>query len=219
MKKLFAIFCAVILMPSFSSYAWIGGPFSNNTYFGEDGDDGVYEAVAIPVGGQFNNGIGMYRWGVSNQSAFSDDATISVSVSVFDDEGNLAQTFVDVRPVASNIYFGGTGQISHTWFIEGISYRGNCDGTANSGINSITCVGTATNQRDTNLYISSQFRATFENGGEGVPVSRFSGRGTGQTNDQFQGIFGNTFEPVPFRFSVFGSKVASFVTVNGTFSF
>lgn len=207
-------------MPSFSSYAWIGGPFSNNTYFGEDGDDGVYEAVAIPTNGGFSrNGIGMFRWGVANDSAFTDDATTSVSVALFDDQGNVIQSFVDVRPIASNIYFGGTGQISHTWFIEGVSYRGNCDGTANSGVNTITCVGTASNPQDTNEYISSQFRASFENGGNGVPVSRFSGRGRGQTADVFAGVFGNDFEPTSFRFAVFGSKVSTFVTVNGTFSF
>jgi len=196
-------------MPTFSTYAWIGGPFSNNTYFGEEGDDGVYEAIAIPTGGQLNNGIGIFRWGVANDSAFTDDATITTTTTIAN-----GQALVSIRPIASNIYFGGTGQVSHTWFIEGVSYRGNCDGTANSGVNEITCVGTASNPENPSQSISSGFRATFENGGEGVPVSRFSGRGNAQVDDFF-GIG----ETTKFRFAVFGSKVSTFVTVNGTFSF
>ena len=65
MKKLFALFCAICLMPSFSAHAWIGGPFSNNSFFGENGDDGVYEAVGFPTSG-VSNGVGIFRWAVAN---------------------------------------------------------------------------------------------------------------------------------------------------------
>ncbi len=212
MKKIFAAFCALVLMPSFSAQAWIGGPFSNNSYFGEDGDDGVYEAVAYPVGGAFANGIGIFRWGVGNSTGFTDDATISVSTVVYDDQGNIERTFVDVRPIASNIYFGGTGQISHTWFIEGVSYRGNCDGIVNSGMGLVSCVGSASDQNSGGRFIiSSGFEGQIDNAGEGLPITRFSGRGNGKSSDLL-----DPSRDVNFRFIAFGAKVSSYITVNGT---
>ena len=60
MKKAFAVFSALILMPGLNAHAWVGGPWSNDSYQ-HNGDDGVYEAVATAT-----NGIGIYRWGVSN---------------------------------------------------------------------------------------------------------------------------------------------------------
>lgn len=210
MKKIFAAFCALVLMPSFSAQAWIGGPFSNNSYFGEDGDDGVYEAVAYPVGGAFANGIGIFRWGVGNSTAFTDDATISVSSVVYDDEGNITGTFVNIRPIASNIYFGGTGQVSHTWFLEGIAYRGNCDGIVNSGLGVVSCIGSASSPSSSRYTISSGFEGTIDNKGEGLPVTRFSGRGNGRSLDLL-----DPNATVNFRFVAFGTKVSSYITANG----
>jgi len=60
MKKGIGLFLAVVLMPAMSAQAWIGGPWSANTY-ASNGDDGVYEAVAT-----MTDGVGMYRWGVGN---------------------------------------------------------------------------------------------------------------------------------------------------------
>lgn len=210
MKKIFAAFCALVLMPTFSAQAWIGGPFSNNSYFGENGDDGVYEAVAYPVGGQFANGIGIFRWGVGNATIFTDESTISVSSTVYDDEGNLAGTFVNIRPVTSNIYFGGTGQVSHTWFLEGVAYRGNCDGIVNSGLGVVSCIGSATSPTSSRYTISSSFEGKIDNGGEGLPVTRFTGRGNGRSLD-----FLDPNATVNFEFVAFGTKVSSYITANG----
>lgn len=60
MKKAFAVFCALVLMPGLNAQAWVGGPWSNNN-LEPSGDDGVYEAVATAT-----NGLGLYRWGVKN---------------------------------------------------------------------------------------------------------------------------------------------------------
>lgn len=216
MKKIFAAFCALVLMPSFSAQAWIGGPFSNNSFFGEDGDDGVYEAVAFPIGNKspnrptVKNGIGTFRWAVTNTKSYTDDVATSLSRVFFDDEGNISFTLVSVQPITSNVYYGGVGQISHSWFIEGVAYRGNCDGTVNSGIGSITCIGQATNQEDTSESVSSSFRAKFDGSGQGLPVMRFSGKGRGSAI--------NFFDPtatLPFRFIVFGSRVTPDVNYNG----
>lgn len=218
MKKIFTIFCAVCLMPSFSAHAWIGGPFSNNSYFSESGDDGVYEAVAFPVNNRANpnqvikNGIGMYRWAVTNNTSFSDAVSTSVSQVFFDDQGNIAFTLVDIVPLTSNVYFGGVGQTSHTWFIEGVAYRGFCEGTANSGLGIVNCVGSASNGSGTGL-IESTFRGKFSSagdGGRGIPISRFRAKGRG-TSINIGGPAGN----VTFRFRVFGSKVTQNVTYNG----
>lgn len=218
MKKIFTIFCAVCLMPSFSAHAWIGGPFSNNSYFSEQGDDGVYEAVAIPVNNRANpnqvikNGIGMYRWAVTNNTSFSDGVSTSVSQVFFDDQGNILFTLVDIIPLTSNVYFGGVGQTSHTWFIEGVAYRGSCEGTANSGIGVINCVGTAASNDGTGL-IESTFKGKYSSagdGGEGIPISRFRAKGRGTSVD-----FNDPANSANFRFRVFGSKVTQGVTYNG----
>ncbi len=218
MKKIFAAFCALVLMPSFSAQAWIGGPFSNNSYFGEEGDDGVYEAVGIPVNNRDNpnqvikNGIGMYRWAVTNNSSFTDDVSTSISTVFFDDQGNIAFTLVDVVPLTSNVYFGGVNQVSHTWFIEGVAYRGSCEGSANSGLGIVTCIGSASTTNGTGL-IESSFKGRYSSagdGGEGIPISRFRAKGRGTSID-----VGNPLGTVTFRFRVFGSKVTQSVTYNG----
>ena len=199
MKKIFALFCAVFLMPSFSAHAWIGGPFSNNSYFSQSGDDGVYEAVGIPVNNRANpnqrikNGIGLYRWAVTNNTSFS-------------------FTLVDVVPVTSNVYFGGVGQVSHTWFVEGVAYRGTCEGTVNSGIGTVNCIGSASDAGGTSL-IESSFKGKYSSagdGGQGIPISRFRARGRGTFIE-----VGNPAGTVAFRFRVLGSKVTQNVTYNG----
>lgn len=214
MKKLFAIFCAVFLMPTFSAQAWIGGPFSNNAFFGEDGDDGVYEAVAYPVrnpnGKGLTNGVGTFRWAVTNTKSFNGDVTNTISTVFFDDQGNIFLTLIDVRPITSNVYYGGVGQFSHSWFIEGVSYRGNCEGTVNSGIGAITCIGQATNTENQNEIVSSSFRGKFDGSGPGLPISRFSGKGRGSAVNI---LVANS--ELPFRFIVFGSRVTPIVTYNG----
>lgn len=205
MRKVIAIFCALFLAPSFSAKAWIGGPFSNNTYFGEEGDDGVYEAVAVPFGSA-RNGVGIYRWGVTNNfTGLSPQFITSVTLT-----SSTGSSGFQV-PVSGNVEFGGVGNFTHSWFITGTFYRGFCQGTVNSGIGAISCIGAAQSAdglSGVSESISSSFRATFTAKNQGLPVRRFEGRGSASTTDG-SGAFLN------FRFAVFGSKVANGVNYFG----
>lgn len=207
MKQLLALFCAVVLLPTLNSYAWIGGPFSNNQFFSEGGDDGVYEAV-----GTIPNGVGMYRWAVTNSATSLPDtgalttftSTFTEIIGFFADGTPITQSFTTtgVSIISSNTTFGGLEDISHRWFIEGVSYTGTCSGTANSGIGVVTAVGTAESEDD--VAIGSSFFAEFDHG-EGIPVSRFSG--TGEVTDVAN--VDNDPETDIIEFPVFGSKVSS----------
>ncbi|MCG8602927.1 MAG: hypothetical protein MI807_22470 [Verrucomicrobiales bacterium] len=202
MKKLFAIFCAVVLLPSFSVQAWIGGPFSNNTYFGENGDDGIYEASASAV-----NGIGLFRFAVGNDFAGTQDfITSTVTTPVFDDDGNLVAVFT-LDPINSgNLMFGGFGQDSNVWFIEGVSYIGQTNGTVNSVTGNVAAVATADdgNPSGAVAILNSGFKAKIVNDAATIPVTSFSGVGKGAI---LAGGFGSN--PTKFRFTVFGTKVSS----------
>lgn len=205
MKQLLGIFCALCLVPSFSAHAWIGGPFSNNTYFGEEGDDGVYEAVAIPFGSA-RNGVGTYRWGVTNNFPGLDPQN-TTSVILTSSTGASGFTV----PVSGNVEFAGVGNFTHSWFITGTYYRGFCQGTVNSGLGSITCIGAAQSAdglSGVSESISSSFRASFTARNQGIPIRRFEGRGSASTTDG-SGAFLN------FRFAIFGSKVANSVNYFG----
>lgn len=206
MKKIFSIFFALVLFPGYSAHAWIGGPFGNNTYFGEEGDDGVYEAVAVPVG-KARNGVGIYRWGVTNNFTGLDPQNTTTftfsSTTGFD-------TFT--VPVSSNIMFGGTSLFTHSWFLNGVYYRGFCEGTVNSGLGVISCIGAARSAAGLSGIvesISSGFRAQFSDRNNGIPVRRFEGTGKARTHVD------STGEVADFRFSVFGSKVANGVNFFG----
>lgn len=120
MKKLFAIFFALAVIPSFHAHAWVGGPFDNNN-FTPEGDDGIYEAVATLA-----NGVGLYRWGVGNRAT--------------------AAAYTDTRQGnTGNVQFGafqGTSN-QHTWYFEGNVYYGTCFGTVNGSLGTVQCVGNA----------------------------------------------------------------------------
>lgn len=196
MKKTFAVFCALFLMPMFSAQAWIGGPFSNNSFFGESGDDGVYEATATT-----KNGIGLYRIVVGNDFEGSQEIVTAPSrVPLTDGQGNLIG-FIDTVGVNSgNVIIGAFGQASNLWFIEGVSYSGRTTGTVNSVSGAVVAVATAQDSTST-LLLSSAFRARILGTGRSLPVSSFVGRGRGS-------VAGGA-TPLTFRFSVFGSKVSN----------
>lgn len=197
MKKIFAIFCAVVLLPSFTVQAWVGGPFSNNNYFGENGDDGVYEASASAI-----NGIGLFRFAVGNNFAgVTDFATSTLNVPVFDDDGNVVVVVTTVGINSGNTIFSGFGQDSNIWFLQGISYTGQTNGTVNSVTGTVAAVATATDP--TTFTLNSGFKAALLKTGPTLPVSSFEGTGRGA----IIAGFGST--PQPFRFTVFGTKVSS----------
>lgn len=185
-------------MPTFSAQAWIGGPFSGNSFVQVGGDDGVYEVVATA-----RNGIGLYRIVVGNN--FPGVNPTEVRASVPSQIPNTGTPFTDPIVVpglnSGNIFFGGLGSnSSNIWVFEGISYFGNVIGTVNSAQNQVAGVGTAfTGANQTGDRLSSFFRAKLTNSGKLLPVRAFSG----------QGRFGLSTEPGRVvRFTVFGSKVS-----------
>lgn len=125
MKKSFAVFCALVLMPGLNAHAWVGGPWSNNNSL-ESGDDGIYEAVAT-----MTNGSGLYRWAVRNNS-------VQASAT--------ASTANAVTPQASNVMFGGMlrSQSANVWYYRGIVYYGPAFGIVNSGMGIVSVVANAT---------------------------------------------------------------------------
>lgn len=119
MKKGFAVFVALVVMPLAPANAWVGGPFGNNSGLSQ-GDDGVYEAVAI-----CSNGMGLYRFGVRN---------------------NPGTTTGTVQTSSSNVEFNAgllTGRSSNIWYYRGISFFGTCLGSVNSTMGSVAVVGNA----------------------------------------------------------------------------
>ncbi|NNE91541.1 MAG: hypothetical protein HKN23_07830, partial [Verrucomicrobiales bacterium] len=130
MKKLFAIFMAAVLLPGYTSFAWIGGPFSQNSYF-TNGDDGIYEAIAT-----MSNGLGMYRFAVRNNGVSGESAAGAVN-GLHD----------------SNVLFNGgilQAVSTNVWFYKGITYIGPCFGTASTEMGIVTAVGNAESNAPSN---------------------------------------------------------------------
>tara|TARA_B110000305_G_C19250703_1_gene544603 strand:+ start:284 stop:688 length:405 start_codon:yes stop_codon:yes gene_type:complete len=103
MKNIIAIFCTLFLAPTSHSYAWIGGPFSNNSYFGESGDDGVYEAIATGP-----NAIGIFRIVVANEFGGSQDLNTGLTRlpgATATGGGGIAVPAIN----SGNIFIGGFG--------------------------------------------------------------------------------------------------------------
>ena len=212
------------------------GPFSGNSFFGDDTgqDDGAYEATASMV-----NGTGIYRFGVKNEFAgftaddvptvtyafpvtttsIAPDGTIVVSTQVFEQE---------VISISSgNLNFGGVGGMTHSWFIEGVSYFGTCVGSVNSDLGTVYGSGSA-QDGVSNLFgllvtdgdnsVSSGFSGTVQKGNSGAlsfSETRFSG--TGQAVVNTKGVDVVTGEDTdimgPIRdFVIFGTKYSNQVT-------
>lgn len=191
MKQFFAIFCAFVLLPMFTTQAWVGGPFSNNNFLGDDADDGVYEAVASTV-----NGLGLFRIVVGNNFAGSQQFnTATVTVPVFDDDGNLIATLTFPGFNSGNVVIGGFGTATNVWYYRGVSYSGSTLGTANSALGIVQATGAATDGGTQS--ISSAFRARFDRSSKLLPASAFSGTGRAVSSSGGR-----------FRFTVFGTKVS-----------
>ncbi len=198
MKKIFTVFCAICLMPTFSAQAWIGGPFSNNSFFGEDGDDGVYEAAASAF-----NGIGLYRIVVGND--FDGVNPKGVNASVPSQIPVPGINTVTVPGISSgNVVIGAYGSsFSNVWYYEGVFYAGVTLGTASSVMGTVNAFAEARDQRGFGLNtLSSSFIANFQGTGKFLPARVFSGSGQGQIGAN-----------LPFEFGVYGSKVSSRITL------
>jgi len=128
MKKAFAIFTALVLMPASQTLAWTGGPFSNNSPLAS-GDDGVYEAIATT-----SNGLGIYRFAVRNNGSSTEAATGG---------GTLPN---GATAASSNVQFSAgllAASSSNVWYYKGITYYGPAFGTVNSDAGLVVCVGNA----------------------------------------------------------------------------
>tara|TARA_R110000850_G_scaffold202967_7_gene329073 strand:- start:5477 stop:6043 length:567 start_codon:yes stop_codon:yes gene_type:complete len=182
-----------MLTPMFQANAWIGGPFSNNSYFGAGGEDGVYEASASGI-----NGIGLFRFVVGNE--FQGSQTIATGGStevVTDIFGNPIGTITTPGINSGNIVFGAFGTAQNIWYHEGVSYLGNCVGTVSNVSKTVNAVGNAA-QEGVGV-LSSFFKATLVSDGPFLPASAFYGTGEGTPS--------NTGEI--FFFTVFGTKVSN----------
>lgn len=203
MKKIFTVFCAICLMPTFSAQAWIGGPFSNNSFFGEDGDDGVYEAAASAF-----NGIGLYRIVVGNDFDGVNPKGVrssapTVSAAVVDTGETIASISVPVIASGSVVIGAYGSSFSNVWYYEGIFYAGTTLGTASSVMGTVNAFAQARDGYGTGLNaLSSSFIAYFQGTGKFLPARVFSGSGEGQIGTGS-----------PFEFGVYGSKVSSRITL------
>ncbi len=196
MKNILAVFCALILAPTFNTYAWIGGPFSNNSYFGESGDDGVYEGIATGP-----NAIGIFRITVANDFAGSQDLDTGLTTL----PGTTAA--IPVPAINSgNIFIGGFGlneaPASNIWFYEGVSYFGRTSGTVNSALGIVSAVANADERSGGGGVVDSAFQGILTKGGDLLPSSSFSG--VGEASETTSGV--------DFTFTIFGSKVSSQIT-------
>jgi len=185
-------------MPSFSAHAWIGGPFSSNSFFGTNGDDGVYEAAATA-----SNGIGLYRIVVGNNFAGVNPGGVNASVP---SQASVTPGAVVTVPGISsgNVVIGAYGSsFSNVWYHEGVFYAGITLGTASSVTGNVTGFAEARNNRGVGASVlSSSFVAKFQGGGQFIPVRVFSGTGQAQVGAL-----------PPFEFGVYGSKVSNRITL------
>ncbi|MDF1741443.1 MAG: hypothetical protein P1U86_19940 [Verrucomicrobiales bacterium] len=208
MKKIIAVFCALVLAPTFNTYAWIGGPFSNNSYFGESGDDGVYEGIATGP-----NAIGIFRITVANDFGGSQD--LATGLTLLDGLENFTSinlgnnSFSDISTPAinsGNIFIGGFGlnetPASNIWFYQGVSYFGRTSGTVNSALGLVAGVGNAPERGGGGRFLDSSFQGSLLTSGELLPSASFTG--TGEASETTSGD--------SFDFTIFGSKVSSQIT-------
>lgn len=196
MKKIFAVFCAVFLMPAFSAQAWIGGPFSNGSHFGASGADGVYEAVATGA-----NTLGYYRIVIGNNT----NPGIGTPTTT---TGTGAPSINGVI-ASGNVVLGALGNQSTTfWYSGGVAYAGRAFGTVSFATNQITGIATADDVSPSgyggNETLNSFFTASFVNSGSLLPSRAFSGTG----EFTLIGTGTTTVNSGPFPLVVYGTKVS-----------
>lgn len=224
MKQVFGIFAALILMPTFQVQAWVGGPWSNNSYQ-SNGDDGIYEAV-----GTMTDGTALYRWAVQNEPTSGATLTDGARGTT---GGGFLQTPGGSN--SSNVQFGGLvgANSAHVIWYRGVVYYGRVFGTVNSGLNTVAAVGNATTtggfNSTTNIngvaiqgplpeagiqgIANSAFRGTMT---QKHPMKRFHGRGQVVFLGSGVGNDSSTSFPSPGHkvgLKVFGAQVS--VQVNG----
>ena len=198
MKKIFALFCAVCLMPTFSAQAWIGGPFSNNSFFEPAGTDGVYEATATAL-----NGIGLYRFTVGNEFPGVNPQGVQASIPSPQPNPFLGPPIIVPGIGSGNFVIGGLANaFTNVWYYRGVQYFGLTLGTVNAVSGKVTAMGTGNDNGGTGTRtLISSFKANLVNTGEFIAATPFIGVGRGVSSSG-----------VRFRFTVMGSKVSNNIT-------
>lgn len=77
MKKILTLIASVLIISGSSAFAWIGGPWSNNSY--NQANTGTYQAVMYMV-----NGVGLARFTDDTSAVFS-----QINASVIFHEGSI----------------------------------------------------------------------------------------------------------------------------------
>lgn len=163
MKQVFAIFCAVILMPGLNAHAWVGGPWSNNNS-SPNGDDGVYEAVATTT-----NGMGIYRWGVFNQHlAFNNNSQNSTNIWFYRGITYFGQSFGIVNSALGLVNVIGNGSTNNTRTTSTLNPN-----TGVVGAGTVGLVGLPPSNGNVG-FCNSSFKAKIT---AKAPVTRFKGSG------------------------------------------
>ena len=196
MKKLFAVFCAIALLPMNSAQAWTGGPFSNNTYFGRGSEDGVYQAVA-----SVRNGIAMYTIVVGNNTQGVNNEAVAATQPV---QQVFQPGVVIVVPAVNsgNVFVGYYSGNSNVWFYEGVQYRGNTIGTVQPTFGKVFATAVANDNGGLGgNTVSSYFEGDIQKDGKYVASSAF--RATGRAS-----FVGGANDGEEFPITVFGSKVS-----------
>ncbi len=202
MKKIFALFCAVCLMPGFSAQAWIGGPFSGNSFFQAEDNDGVYEATASTL-----NGIGIYRFAVGNNFDGVNSSSVNATVP---SQITLGSGTIITQPGISsgNVVIGAWGNgFTNVWYYQGVQYFGTTMGTVNSMSGRV--FGMATSRDGGGLGVnslSSMFTARIVRGTKWVAATPFVGVGEATPTS----VLG---PGTPFKFTILGSKVSNKLTL------
>ena len=196
MKKLFAIFCAVCLMPSFSAQAWIGGPFSNNSYGGQGGSDGIWEGVATGA-----NLVGITRFAIGNvYPGIGSPATTAPANVVF--PPGIVVTTPSIS--SGNAVIGAYGsQTTATFYFQGDFYAtGTTFGSVSTASGSVFAVGSASDGAN---VLEFAYAGSLSGSG-GFTYGGFMPSQRAFTAVGVAGITGTVAGEVPI--TVFGSKVS-----------
>lgn len=144
MKKLFAVFCAVCLMPTFSAQAWVGGPFSNYNFSGQGGADGIWEGVVSGT-----DVVGITRFAIGNTYAGVGTPTTTTPQQTAAGGGGAIITTPSIA--SGNAVIGAfASTTSAVFYFEGDFYgQGTTLGSVSPSSGSVVALGNSTDGANT----------------------------------------------------------------------
>lgn len=185
---------AVALMFCSSAHAWVGGPFSNNSFGTANSLNGTYQAVM-----RGKNAVGVMILGMTASPQYRDTGLNEVTRT-----GTASSTYSQLFDLTGNegrfaMFVNGTvvvGTASGSIDMSGRKISAVLEGSRNRGdqtiskqsiqqyaTNGVSTSGSATTKqylfRDV-LYVAGDFDAKFQ---KSYPVQRFDGSGDLQVND------------------------------------